>query len=839
MSKHKTLVFIVVLLFVAGVMFSLSISDVSAACKIKECDEDNCSYVATLSCGGQPNTPAGYNSEYTTPVNVKVNGSYLSSSSPLKPVIKYYLTKIKQGSSITGSTLSWGCDGSGGNCTYEPDHLYLKTCQISVTPYKPLGWAITAAKGDWPAGYYLRQTPTVSGGLPCDTTTVLGCGAPRNSTTYCTSSDYSSPVRMTWRSKPESDKHIQSFTMEFCSYGEVAVTTNLPSGAGNTGSITLTGYHLGNDLPMTSASNSFTLPGNGSFTGNHVARTGNYSLSYAGGAPTGYTFDKITYCNSGEGCNPTITYSGGNISLPCSANAGIVFKLNFTTPLPDLTAEDVTMVDGTKPPVAKVGGNGHDFRSVIRNIGTGSTVNSFYNLFQISASANGTTKVDGSAGGPSDYKVGTQMGVLGPKDSTSPKDFQYSDQHINFYDGTKSTVYIRACADKESKADVGDITESDEDNNCGEWKPMEVAINGTCGPAAKTYAATATVFTGAMCGDSKEITTPASPAFPEVGSSTTWTCSGTTAGSYTGSSSSTCTATRTTAPVMSGNLSGSSCIIARGNSNCNTTISWSVSNPEVANGSKITSNYPSDNTTVYSGDMGNNKTVTLPYGGRTFYLYNNAKSLFPASESPLGTGLILSASCDTANGDGWDGTKCTEGGVPPATTMSGTLAGNNCTISEGESSCDTTISWSVTNPEVVNGSKITSNYPSDNTTVYSGDMGVNKTVTIPYDSRSFFLYNNGDPALDSLVITANCGNGLGWDGDSCEEGESPGEEPGGGTGCTPISAICGGTPFTCESGERGNMISSPTVFKWDCFGYCGGQDALGCSKPNAPEVIEN
>ena len=78
--------------------------------------------------------------------------------------------------------------------------------------------------------------------------------------------------------------------------------------------------------------------------------------------------------------------------------------------------------------------------------------------------------------------------------------------------------------------------------------PTPTPVNGTCGAAATNYPSIATAFSGAKCGAGSLATTPASPAFPVAGSSTTWTCGGLNGGS----SSPACTATRaaaTPAPV--------------------------------------------------------------------------------------------------------------------------------------------------------------------------------------------------------------------------------------------------------------------------------------------------
>ncbi len=70
-------------------------------------------------------------------------------------------------------------------------------------------------------------------------------------------------------------------------------------------------------------------------------------------------------------------------------------------------------------------------------------------------------------------------------------------------------------------------------------------VNGVCGPAATTYASTATAFSGALC--STGSASPASPAFPAQGSSTSWSCLGT-----GGGSSPSCTASRSVSYCVNG-----------------------------------------------------------------------------------------------------------------------------------------------------------------------------------------------------------------------------------------------------------------------------------------------
>jgi hypothetical protein len=128
------------------------------------------------------------------------------------------------------------------------------------------------------------------------------------------------------------------------------------------------------------------------------------------------------------------------------------------------------------------------------------------------------------------------------------------------------------------------------------------------------------------------------------------------------------------------------------------------------------------------------------------------------------------------NGYGCAGT-CMNGGsnyptCTPPPGMSGTISSPDCTIASGASSCTATISWSVTNPTTALGSSITSSYPSAGTTVSppvstgTADAGTKTSVTIPYNSRTFFLYNTGNQ-LASGTASALCASGTAWDGGKC------------------------------------------------------------------------
>jgi len=234
--------------------------------------------------------------------------------------------------------------------------------------------------------------------------------------------------------------------------------------------------------------------------------------------------------------------------------------------------------------------------------------------------------------------------------------------------------------------------------------------------------------------------------------------------------------------TMSGTLSANpnSCTIASGASSCTSTLSWSVTNPEVVLGSAVTSSTnnsgntspnfyivsnPSLPPTTGNFDSGTKTSVVIPYlnggihQGRTFYLYNNGKSLVPTS--PSGSGITVSANCIA--GTSWNGTVCA---ASSSSLMSGTLSAvpNPCIILAGASSCPTTLSWNTINPEVTP-SSITSSYPAPNTVVATGNSG-SQSVTIPYNSRTFFLSNNGKSII-SVTVNASCISGTTWNSTVC------------------------------------------------------------------------
>lgn len=183
----------------------------------------------------------------------------------------------------------------------------------------------------------------------------------------------------------------------------------------------------------------------------------------ANGASATATSPSYTFASSGtysaRACaDKTNSASAGTIAESNEGNnCGAWTNVTVgSAPAPDLTAS-------TPPESTATAGVAQVFTSTISNSGTASTGASFTNLFQTS------TVSDGSSG-VVDYPVSPVMSALaaGANAGTS--------KSITF--SSAGTIYIRACADKSSAADVnGVIVESNEGNNCSmstPWKSVTV-----------------------------------------------------------------------------------------------------------------------------------------------------------------------------------------------------------------------------------------------------------------------------------------------------------------------------------------------------------------------------
>jgi hypothetical protein len=89
------------------------------------------------------------------------------------------------------------------------------------------------------------------------------------------------------------------------------------------------------------------------------------------------------------------------------------------------------------------------------------------------------------------------------------------------------------------------------------------------------------------------------------------------------------------------------CTILRGDSTCDINFSWTTNIPPGHTAiSEITTNVPTPNTTVATGNNGGSTSFSVKWSGQNFYLYNSEQSLVPTVESPNGSGVHVSAVCE-------------------------------------------------------------------------------------------------------------------------------------------------------------------------------------------------
>jgi hypothetical protein len=162
-----------------------------------------------------------------------------------------------------------------------------------------------------------------------------------------------------------------------------------------------------------------------------------------------------------------------------------------------------------------------------------------------------------------------------------------------------------------------------------------------------------------------------------------------------GSATDTQTCSTAACPVpMTGTLSPSAfaCTIANGASSCDVTITWSTTSPEA------TSAVTASGMTSVNGNSGS-QLMAVPYSSRTFFLYNNSKSLVPTS--PNGSGVTVTAAC--ASGNTWNPStgKCAL--TPVDGQWSAWSAWGSCSVNACGQSGTQSRTRTCTNPAPANG----------------------------------------------------------------------------------------------------------------------------------------
>jgi hypothetical protein len=151
--------------------------------------------------------------------------------------------------------------------------------------------------------------------------------------------------------------------------------------------------------------------------------------------------------------------------------------------------------------------------------------------------------------------------------------------------------------------------------------------------------------------------------------------------------------------------------------------------------------------------------------------------------------------------------------------MSGNLSGaSSCNIAQGASSCSVNLTWNTTNP--IGTSAVTASGMSN----VDGNSG-SQSFTVPYSSRTFYLYNNAQ-LLATHPVTSSCASGTAWNGSNC------GAVVNG--GWSAWSAWSGCSVTACgQSGTQTRTRSCTNPAPSNGGSYCSGADTevQSCSTP--------
>ena len=346
------------------------------------------------------------------------------------------------------------------------------------------------------------------------------------------------------------------------------------------------------------------------------------------------------------------------------------------------------------------------------------------------------------------------------------------------------------------------------------------------------------------------------PIFPVAGTTVNWNCAATNGVLVA------CSASKEVNNLsMAGTLTATNCAIAFGASSCDTTLSWSIENTE-AIPTEITNSDGVNKITLSTPTIGNSYLGTKTYtftspSSKTFFLYNNAKSLVP--DSPNGLGIIATATCNT--GSSWNRSKCVENisvtlsAAPtsirfPAnsTTLTWKTTGspNSCIASNAWSGSKTasggsasitgltagthtyTLTCSKPGTSNVSASRVvTVTAPAGSCTAPWGELVLNGRSVTAYKSPSV----TSPKTCVSVSQVRSCNNGILSGSDvysngSCVETIRPGSD----------SCSSPAVRYTCSDGQetdnKGSEKSSPSNWTWKC-----GNDI--CSQKKSPGYIEN
>jgi uncharacterized protein (TIGR03437 family) len=183
-------------------------------------------------------------------------------------------------------------------------------------------------------------------------------------------------------------------------------------------------------------------------------------------------------------------------------------------------------------------------------------------------------------------------------------------------------------------------------------------------------------------------------------------------------------------------LSASSCTIQAGGSSCNVNATWSTTNPGAGSTSAITA----DGQTWASGNSGGPTALPVPYGSRTFYLYNSSALLDQKTAT---------ASC--TSGTTWNQSTC------QSASGSGTISAspNPCTVAVAGATCILTLAWSTASVTAARVYVVDAGGADQQLyTTTSGSQSLNWIQALP-QHYTFNLWNYSTGSRGTLLSSVN------------------------------------------------------------------------------------
>jgi len=556
----------------------------------------------------------------------------------------------------------------------------------------------------------------------------------------------------------------------------------------------------------------------------------------ANGTYTGY---KVRFCtdvesdvnesDEGNNCTPYSCWFSASVAKNYGIDWGCGNSENPEVPLnkPNLKASVPTYT----PAKVEVGVS-NSYTSIISNTGDVSTNKGFSNFFQVT-----TDKEDETIAIGLDP---TTMGKLNEGASGTASQV--------YVFGEEGTFFVRACADKSNRDSLGEITESDEGDNCSDW--LEVIVTMPVDPNGGSISGNDCVIkmnesncettltlnvykpvTKAPTNVTKNIPEPNTLVVPSAIINTfpvekpniivdypnttfflnhngeTITPNGATINATCVSKTIWNGMVCEPRPDLIASIPSPLSVIVKTPTNFSSTIKnqGSISAGKSFTNLFQTSTLPEGEGTLTDYDVPGmsalavdktavaSQSISFETTG-TYYIRACADK-----DSAAGLGIVIELVEDN-NCSAWVPVD-----ISPEGGTVGTLSGDDCEIEENASDCETTLTIDIINPITGKETNVTKN-PNNTIVVSSAVIPTfpveRKNIPVAYGGTTFFLNHNSLP-LDILPVGASCESGTGWDitvtPNRCTEGVA--------NECS--NPLATNYP-TCTTGDDGKCINEAT-----------------------------